>query len=101
MGGFGGEGCERKCGGWGGPKGRKIYFGKGIHTQGSGNHVAPKLAMYVNKPTAAPLAAASVPGMRQLKTSTILNPWPTVPQRKSLRLPARSMMNQLTVAKME
>ena len=70
------------------------------HTQGSGNHVAPKLAMYVNSPTAAPFAAAGVPGIKQANTITMLRPWPTVPHRKSFRRPARSMMNQLTVAKM-
>lgn len=69
-------------------------------TQGSGSQLAPKLAMYVKSPTAAPLAAAGVPGIKHEKTRTILRHWPTVPQRKSFRRPTRSMMNQDTVAEM-
>ena len=70
-----------------------------ILTQGSGNQLAPKLAMYVKSPTAAPLAAAVVPGIKHEKTRTMLKHWPTVPHRNSFRRPTRSMMNQDTVAK--
>ena len=53
----------------------------------------------MKRPTAAPFAAAGVPGIRQLNTSTIDKHCPTVPHRNSLRLPTLSMMNQETVAK--
>ena len=72
-----------------------------LHTHGSGSQVAPKEAIYVKSPTAAPFAAVGVPGIKHENVRTIDRPWPTVPQRKSFRLPALSMMNQLTVAKME
>ena len=41
-------------------------------THGNGNQLAPKLAIYVNSPTAAPFAAAVVPGIKQENTMTIL-----------------------------
>ena len=41
------------------------------YNQGKGSHVAPKLAIYVNRPTAAPLAALGVPGIKQAKVMTI------------------------------
>ena len=53
-----------------------------------------------HSPTAAPLAAAGVSGIKHAKTSTMLKHWPTVPHKNSFRLPTRSMMNQDTVAKM-
>lgn len=44
------------------------------YSQGRGSHVAPKNAMYVNKPTAAPFAGPGLPGMRAPKTRTIDRP---------------------------
>ena len=69
------------------------------YSHGRGNHVAPNAAMYVKRPTAAPLAALGVPGMRQAKVRIMDNICPAVPQRKSLRRPTRSMINHEQVEK--
>jgi hypothetical protein len=58
-------------------------------------------AMYVKRPTAAPFAADGVPGIKQAKVRTIERHWPTVPHRKSLRLPTLSIRNHDNVAKIE
>lgn len=71
------------------------------YSQGSGNHVAPKNPMYVKSPTAAPLAALSVPGISAPKVSTMERHWPTVPIRNNFLRPTFSTTNQLVVAKME
>lgn len=71
-----------------------------VRTHGSGSQVAPKDAIYKNRPAAAPLAAPCVPGMRQQNVIVIAVICPIVPSRNSLRRPARSMMNQEVVAKM-
>jgi hypothetical protein len=41
------------------------------YSQGKGSQVAPKDAMYVKRPTAAPFAADGVPGIKQAKVRTI------------------------------
>lgn len=56
--------------------------------------------MYVNSPTAAPLADCRSPGIRQAKVMIMDVIWPTVPHRNSFLRPTRSMMNHETVAKM-
>ena len=53
----------------------------------------------MKSPTAAPLAAVGVPGIRQANVRTMDSIWPMVDQMKMLRRPARSIMNQETVAK--
>ena len=55
--------------------------------------------MYVKRPTAAPFAAAAVPGIKQPNTSTIDRHCPTVPHKNNFLLPTLSMINHDTVAK--
>lgn len=69
------------------------------YNQGRGSHVLPNEAMKRNRPTAAPLALLGVSTIRQENVISIDRLCPTVPHKKSLRRPARSMMNQETVAK--
>ena len=61
------------------------------YSQGSSSQVAPKKMMKRKRPTAAPLALPTVPGIRQAMVTSMATVWPAEPIRNSLRRPARSI----------